>query len=135
MKIKEFATNKKAEIEGVWQEIGQGAKVKVARAGNVKYSEYVRKLSKPYMNRYRRRMIPEDIAEKITIRAMSRFILLGWEGIEGEDGNHIQYSEQKAIELLTEYPDFRELVASLADDITLFQLEAEGEVVEEIKNT
>ena len=135
MRISEFATNKTAEVEGVWQEVGLGAELKIARAGNPKYTEYLRQLAKPYRARLRRRDIPEDIAEAITIKALAKHVLLDWKGIEDEHGELIPYSVEKAENLLKEYPDFRELVAVLSDDMTLFQIESDEEVVEEVKNT
>lgn len=135
MKISEFATDKTAEVEGVWQEIGLGAEVKVARAGNPKYTEYLRELSKPYRARLRRRDIPQDIAEAITIKALAKYVLLDWKGITDDDENEIPYSVEVAEQYLREYDDFRELISILADDMTLFQIQSDEEVVEEVKNT
>lgn len=135
MKISEFATNKTAEVEGVWQEIGLGAEVLLARAGNPKYTDYIRQLAKPYRTRLRRREIPEDIAERITVKALAKFVLLDWKGIKDDSDEEIPYSVEKAEDFLTNYPDFRELISVCADDMSLFQTEADGEVVDEIKNT
>lgn len=120
---KEFATDTIAENEGVWEEIGDGAKVLVARVGNKKWESAMERLRKPHLKKLRRRgRLSDDVAEKITIEAMADAVLLDWEGIE-EDGEEIAYSKESATRFLTDYPEFRNMVYAIAADAELFRQE------------
>lgn len=138
MNIKEFKTDKKAEVEGVWQEIAENCKILIARANNKKYNDEIIKLCKPHRNRLQRNTLPKDVMENIVITAIARHVLLDWQGITENDDNGneviVEYSKDKAIEYLTAYPDFRELVVDYASDMSIFQENLEEEIVEEIKN-
>jgi len=117
---KEYGTNKDLEIEGVWIDVGEGAKVKVARNGNKGYVKMIEKLSRPYKKQIRRGTISGEKFDKIIRQASARHILVNWEGIE-EDGKEVPYSEEESYRLLTDYKDFREMIAEAALDFQNFQ--------------
>ena len=129
MKISSLAIDKSKEEEGVWQDIGEGAKLLVARSGNNKYQDFLRQQIKPHQNRLRRNSLPDDVLEDITLRAMAKFILLGWSGILDDDEKEIEYSEEKAKELMRDFPEFKDIVSSLASDFESFKLEQEEEIL------
>lgn len=129
MKISKFATDLDLEEEGVWVEIGDGAKLKVARVGNPRYRERIRQLTKPYRNQIRSSTLPEDISDDLVLKAFSECILLDWEGLEDDKGKPITYSKEHAYELLKGLRDFRSLVAEIAQEQETFrrnEAEAEG---------
>ena len=45
----------------------------------------------------------------------------GWKGIK-EDGKAIKYSELEAIRLMTDYPDFRDQVQEIANDLETYKI-------------
>ena len=104
-------------VSGRWFDLGEEARVKIAKAGNERHEHVLKRLRRPYRNL---RTIPDDIIEKITIRATAETILLDWKGIV-EDGKPIQCTLEKRIEYLTKYPDFLETVARIASDHRNFQ--------------
>lgn len=123
---KAYGTSEKLEQEGVWVPLGDGAKVKVARAGNKENRAEIKRLIAPHKVALRNDKLPDDVLETLTIKAMAGTILLDWDGIK-EDGKAVPYSRENAIRLLTEYKDFRDQVAVLSNEITLYQAEAEAE--------
>ena len=130
MKLNAFATNTEKEVNGVWHDIGEGAKVLVARSGNKKYQAELRREMKPYRNRLNRNdPTMEPIAEKILIRVIAKTILLDCEGIEDDDGKLIKYDTAKGVEMLTDYPELRDIISGLSDDLASYQDEFEEEVV------
>jgi hypothetical protein len=123
----EYATNEKAEIEGTIMEVGE-AKLTIARIGNKKYS---RKLSKLY-ERNRKLLERKDdsadaLSDKIMIEVLSETILLGWEGIDDEDGKPMPYSKENAVKLLG-LKDFRKVIMELAGDDAEFKAHKDVEV-------
>jgi hypothetical protein len=123
----EYATNEKAEIEGTIMEVGE-AKLTIARIGNKKYS---RKLSKLY-ERNRKLLERKDdsadaLSDKIMIEVLSETILLGWEGIDDEDGKPMPYSKENAVKLLG-LKDFRKVIMELAGDDAEFKAHKDAEV-------
>lgn len=128
MKISSLAVDKKKEEEGVWSDIGEGAKILVARSGNSKYQECLRLSIRPHQNRLRRNSLPDDVLENLTINAMSRHILLDWSGILDDQNEPITHSIEMAKDLLTDYPEFREIVSSASSDFESYKLEQIEEI-------
>jgi len=91
---KVFGTNKIAEQEGVWVDVGAGGKLLVARLGNTNFSNSFKRLLQPHQIKLRNRNLPDDIQEKITIEAFAETVLLGWEGLE-VDGKKLCIQKQK----------------------------------------
>lgn len=128
MKLSRFTTDSTLELNGVWVDIGEGAKLLVARVGNPRYRERLRALMKPYKRQVRTDTLPEDLSEDMVLRAFSETILLGWEGLEDEDGKAVPYSREKAYELLRDLRDFRAIVAEIAQEQETYRaMEAEAE--------
>ena len=124
---KQFGTDEKKELEGVVHDLGEGAKVRVARIGNPKFKLVFNRLTKPHKQMMQRGTLPEATGDSILIRAMAETILLDWEGIE-EDGTPVEYNKEEVIRLLTEYKDFRDLIANLASDMDSFKSLADEEL-------
>lgn len=124
MRLSDFRTNKVAEVEGVEIDVdGEGFKITVARSNNDKAVKYLRKISKPFMRQIRKETLEPKKGRELIARMYSRFILLGWEGLEDDDGTAVPYSQEKAYELMNELPDFLELIQDFAGDRETFALE------------
>jgi len=124
---KVYGTNKKLEVEGVWVELDPASSVLIARLGNKNYRETVKDLTGPYRLQIQNGTLPDHLNEKIAIEALATDVLLDWNGIE-VNGKSVPYSKEKAIELLTDMPDFREVIARMASNIELFQQKIEAAV-------
>ena len=118
---KEFATDEKSELEGIWENVGIGAKVLVARVGNKNYTERFKRLGKGLQRQLDRGTLPEDNQAAILISIMADTILLDWDGFS-DGGEAVIYSKDKAKEMLKKYPDFRQFIWDIANDIELYRV-------------
>lgn len=120
-----YKTDVGAELNGAWIAIGDGAELLVARAHNDNHQAALKRLQKPYtavLNAGGE--IPKDKREAMAVEAMVETILLGWRGLQDEDGAEIPYTRENAVRLLTELPDFRATVAEIATTHETFRAEA-----------
>jgi hypothetical protein len=124
MKISAFRTDRTRENQGVWVEIGDGAKLKIARLNNERYKQAFLEHSKPYKVQVRTGTMSEELAGRILRDCFADAILLDWEGLQDDDGNAIEYSRERAAELLA-IPDFMSMVEDFASSRELYKREAE----------
>jgi hypothetical protein len=124
MKFSEYLTDPVLEEEGVWARLRRGnGEVLVARAGNPKHEELVRKLRRKHARGRRGDELPREIEEEIAIEAMTRTILLDWRGFENEDGSEDVYSTDKARQYLKQSRDFRLEVAEISTEMEMYRRE------------
>lgn len=121
MELKRFKTDKKKETEGTWVNAGEGLQLLVARLTNKQYQEHVRRLGKPHARQIRANNLSIDIINEITRKAVAKHVLLGWKNLQDDDGSNIEYTQQKALELLEQYADFYDMVLEFAQDVENFQ--------------
>lgn len=119
---KDFSTNKALEEDGAWVDIGDGGKLKIARAGNKKSIAHMRLISKPHLAQITYGKLSDEVATALAVEVLAEAILLDWDGIT-DGGKPLPYSKDNAIKMLTEYPDFRDLVSKIADERKTFQKE------------
>jgi len=117
---KQFETDRALEEEGVWYDVGDGGRVKVARANNRRFRDRFRALARGKERQIQQNILPEDVAEELLCKAMAHGLLLDWSGIE-DNGAAVAYSEQAATEMLKRYPDFRRLIDALADNMEAYR--------------
>lgn len=127
-----FGTDKAKEKDGVWQDMGDGLKMRIARIGNPKYQKRFEALSKPHRRALRRGTLSNEIAEKLLIQCMSETIVLDWEGIE-ENGEEIQFSVENAIRILTDYPELRKYVEDIANEMEGYKADDDEEAIDNLK--
>lgn len=127
---KEFGTDKTLENEGVWQDIGDGARVLVARINNKAYSDELKRLSVPHKIAIRNDRLSDEVWLQILIEVTAKTLLLGWSGIE-YDGKPLPYSTDNSMKILTEFKDFRDSISGLATSMELFK---QNEKAAAIKN-
>ena len=74
-------------------DIGDGAKIKVARQGNPNHRRISQALAKPHRAQLNsKRGIDPKLAEQLVTQAIAQAILLDWEGLEDDAGKSIPYS-------------------------------------------
>ena len=123
---KAFGVDKAKSEDGTWVDLEEGIRVKIARIGNLKYRKELEKLSRPRRRQIRRGTLSEEVAEQMLTEVMANTVLLDWEGIE-ENGKRLSYNPANAKRLLTEYPDFREMISDLAGEMETFKQEFDEE--------
>lgn len=127
MKLSRFATDQAKERDGVWVDAGGGLRLCIARVGNSKYNDILRKVSKPYNAQIRNDMLEPDIAEDLTKQAVARTVLLGWENLTDDEDRQIPFTPAKALELFRAHRDFFTMVFNLGKDAELFRTQLQEE--------
>jgi hypothetical protein len=129
---KTFYVNEEKSIDGVWFPY-EDAEFLVARSRSRKYRAEIERLSRKYRRQIELGTLSREKNEEIVTRAMANAILNGWKGSVAldDDGTQLPYSRENAFLLLTEFPDFRELVSSWSQDIEAYQTD---EKESDIKN-
>ncbi len=139
---KRFGTSKKLEFDGVWQELGDGAAIRIARWNNRRFSELKRQLERKYRAQQKDNKLPEKIAEQVIVETMAHAILLDWRGLELNGQKLPAYTPEEGIKALSDIGDtdkegvnmgeFRDFVAGLSMDANNFRLEREAEAAKNL---
>lgn len=126
-----FATDKKAEQEGITLDYGDGMEIRIARAGgsNTKFESLIQSKLRKY-----ERLRQNDLLEIAVLRPIMReiyaeAIVLGWSGVTDREGNTLPFNKENAIQLFTDLPDLFEDIVVQSQRAALFRqtvLEAEA---------
>ncbi len=122
-----FKTNRTAEEDGTWIDLGGGLKVKIRRFSAKKSVDVREALEKPYRMRGGKTEIPKDILEDITWRHLADGIIVDWSGVVDTDGSEIKFSSDAAYKLMSELPELAKIVIMEAIDFDNFKAEAAKE--------
>ena len=114
------------------EKMGDGLKMRIARIGNPKYQKRFQALSKPHRRAIRRSTLADEVAEKLLVQCLSETIVLDWEGLE-ENGEEVLYSLENCIRILTDYPELRNYVNDIANELEGYQAEDDEEATENLK--
>lgn len=135
---KQFHTDEKLEIEGVWEDLIEASEgeseppgLLIARVGNKAYLREFQKIPIGLRRQLDNNTLPEGKGEQIINRLLAKTILLNWRHIRN-DGVDIEYSYENAFKELSDEKDFREFVWAIASDQTRFR---EEELEEMEKNS
>lgn len=120
-----FGTNKKAETEGIWIDYAEGISMKIARMGgsNTEYGNYLAAQLKPYKFQMEKGTLPDSKAREILIDVVARYVLKDWKGVTDSKGKEIEFSAEKAKEVLAEYPELLNDLRIVAEDHRQFAAE------------
>lgn len=127
MDLSELMTDPKAEVEGVWCPLGNGARIKVARVNNDQYTKELRRKFKS-----NKAVLEQDDdfanekSEEIMIEVFAKTILKDVEGITINGKDIGKYSPETGITLLR-VKDFREKVKHYADNFDIFKKKEDEE--------
>jgi hypothetical protein len=120
-----FGTNQRAEEAGVWVDMGQGARVKVARDTSQSYRRRLQEVIRPYRGAITAGAMEDRAAHVLFAKAAAGTLLLDWEGIE-VDGKPLPFSVEAAEQVMAELPDFYRTIESFAKDAALFREQREA---------
>ena len=131
--LSSFKIDKKKSLEGVWEPLGNGTEILVARIGNKKYQEAYANIPKGVRRMLENKTLADETAEEIYADVLSQTILLNWKNMNDE-GKPIEYSTEAAQAMLQKYEPFRELVWELANDFQTFHDNAQTADVKNSKS-
>lgn len=117
MKLSRLKIDRDLATNGVWVEFAPGVEFLIARAQNAKYRAVYAQLSRDYADVLRNGNLDEDVAREIAAEANARAVLLGWRGVEDDEGNAIDYTWEKGKEVLADpaYEDIFDFVVTVSN--------------------
>lgn len=119
MDLEETLTSEKLEVEGAWVPFGSDGEILVGRLYSDRFNQVYRLRARPHGRRLQtdaalqRRVLKETVAE---------CTLLGWKNIKVK-GTAVKFSKAKALELITDFPEFYSAVIDASSDINNFREE------------
>lgn len=113
LSLADFKSDETAETEGVWIDYESGLRLKIARFGNKRLQDYIRRKRESGKRMYKNGI--DSVGDEEAIKLMAKYILLDWENLKDEDGKELEYTEENAIKAL-QIRDFREEVLELSMD-------------------
>lgn len=132
--LQRYKTDKNLEENGVWVDFGD-VRVKIARITSKRSRDVRRQLERKYARKFRGQDIPHDVMEKILIEQLAQAVVMDWKGVTDASGREIPFNTEAARSIFTEFPDFREDVASAALMKETFLEEAREEELGNSQNT
>ena len=125
---KQFATDKNVERDGVVLSYGKNSKnkdinIRIARAGgaNIRYTKLLEAAIKPYRRQLQNEIMDNGVAEDIARRVYAQSVVLGWEGVEDENGNDMEFTVENCMKLFKDLPDLWADIQSQATRAALFR--------------
>ena len=118
-----FKTNKNLEKDGIWFSISDDTKFLIRRFGgansqNVKQA--MAKYYKPFSRQVQSGTLSAEKEKEILVRAFVDSSLVDWKGVE-IDGEEVEFSKDKAIELFLELEDLFEALYAYASSNESFR--------------
>jgi hypothetical protein len=134
----QFATNRKAEAEGILVTFGGDTKFRIARKSkaNKRYKKMVDAEIKPHMTAIRNDTMDVELDEEITRKVFCNTILLGWEKMDekevfdeseydvvepGNDQKYVGFTPERAMKLMKALPDLYEALNENATKMSNFR--------------
>ena len=133
MELKDFKTDKDKEKNGVWEDLGDGCSVLVARYGNQAMVNAYRKYPRVLRQRLESGQVDDDKSSTIMAKVMADTILLDWKGLK-EDGKEVAYSKEECVRVLIEYPDVRTMIFEIANEAQLYHDESVDKTIKNSKS-
>ncbi len=115
MDVGKLRTDERAEEEGVWHDLGEGAKVKTARINNPEYQKLFSSIDKGKQEMAERGQLTEESANELFAYLTGRGLIRDWENIE-LDGEKLSPTPEN-FEKVCKIKDFRSIIRNLASDM------------------
>ena len=127
---KAFGTDATLEEDGKWFDLGDNARVLVGRFGNKSHQRIMDELRKPYEALLMRKgKIPKDEMSDMIRASFAEGVMMGWEGFVDKDGTDIPFSKDEALNAITLYKDFYDLLFDFSNDAANFRVYMQEEIV------
>lgn len=119
--VRAYTYDEDKEINGIWFDLPEGSRVKVARFGNPKFIEVYQRIVNELAPDIQK--LTEEQQKELDIEATRKTFaevgLLDWENLVNLDGSELVYSKEAAAELL-EIRDFYSLISAFSQMSSLF---------------
>lgn len=108
----QYKTDPKVEQEGVVLELGlnqrgEMAALRIARAGgaNVAFSKLVEQKLKPHKRAVQTDSLDKAVADNIMKDVYASTVVVGWENMEDENGEPLEFTKDNVLKVLNDLPD------------------------------
>lgn len=118
-----FATNKKAEQEGIVLDYGDGMTFRIARAGgsNVRFEKAAQAKMRKFGLQAKHDLLEPEQMRSIFREVVAETVVLGWTGVTDEDGNELPFTKENCIKVFTDLPDLFDDVLEQSRKASLFK--------------
>ena len=128
---KSSQTDPEKEKNGVQLEYGLNSKKEpisflVAREGgrNVQYQKVAEHIFKPYRRQIQHNQIDPEVLENLLAQVYAKAVVKGWNGVEDEHDEPLDFNEANVQKLLTDLPVVFDAIKEVARDYNQFLLES-----------
>lgn len=129
-----YNTSKDLAKNGVWVDIAEGIKFKIAKKDNDNFKNAVLRLLKEKgFTQYQitKGNIPNDAWGDIGVMATAESILVDWEGVIDEaTGKPVKYTPEIGFKEMMADEEFLKDIQKLSEDVGLFQAKVEAQEIE-----
>lgn len=132
-KLNDVRIDPNLEVEGVWIHWAAGIEFKLARIGNPKFKDAMRRRGAPYKRRINN---DAELQERIMRECIPGTIILDWRNIEDDNGSPLPYSDEACLKMMKD-PTLEQLfqwVVLTANTHTLFSQAARDEYDADTEN-
>ena len=127
---KQFKTDQSIEKAGIILHYGSNSKgqpieFRVARAGgaNDQYAKVMELKTKPHRRQIQNETIDLATLERILREVYAQTVVIGWSGVEDENGNDLPYTVENCIKLFADLPDLFKDIQEQTQKSALFRQE------------
>jgi len=125
--FEQFATNRKAEVEGIEVTFDNTTFFRIARMGrsNKRWSKLLEQKTKPYSHQIRTDTLSSELDEAITRECFIETVLLGWRGMRepevfGTD-DEVPFSQDNARKLFDALPELYLALVQQSNKVSNFR--------------
>lgn len=127
--FKQFKTDGNVEKEGLWLEYGtadgsgQPIRILIARAGgaNVAFQKAFERHSKPFKRLIQIGQMEDEQSKRMMRNVYADSVIKGWENVEDENDQPLEFNRENVIHVLTELPDLFVDIVEQANKGALFR--------------
>jgi hypothetical protein len=119
-----FQTDTDVEQKGVILDYGDGnGRIRIRRAGGANHAfiKALEKVSRSHRAQIQHNLMSPDESLHIMVEVYASTVVLGWEGVTGEDGKPLPFSKENCMKLFKDLPDLFRDVQEQAQNVSLFR--------------
>ena len=115
MELSKLAIDFKKASGGIWADYTDEVKFLIAKKPNPKFDQELATLIEPYLASIASGTFDDALDKLITVKAVAKTVLLGWEGLE-ENGEPYEYSYENCVKILSDpnYSDVYRFVLTIS---------------------
>lgn len=99
--------------------------IRIARAGgaNSQFDKVMEHKTKPYKRLIQSDSLDKKVSERIMREVYAETVVLGWENVQNEEGEFLEYNTQNVISIFEQLPDLFTDVVTQSQKQSLFRAE------------